>query len=140
MQHEPNEVLIPKAVKAIKKHCLYFMGDIPPYLGMAHSTFYARGLDKTEDIRMALLENRTNTKVKMRKKWEMGDNATTQIALMKLIASEDERKRMSQTYVDMTTDGDKIVESIDYSKLSKQTLREILNAKTIQDDGNNSTN
>ena len=44
----------------------------------------------------------------MRSKWYKSDNATLQMGLMKLISSDEERQRLSQTHIDHTTKGKEI--------------------------------
>jgi hypothetical protein len=44
--------------------------------------------------------NRTELKVSMRSKWYKSDNATLQMALMKLLCTPEERKILSMNYVE----------------------------------------
>ena len=60
-------------------------------------TFYDHDLHKCDTIKSALEKNRINMKVDMRDKWYNSDNATLQIALMKLIADDDEAHRLNGT-------------------------------------------
>jgi hypothetical protein len=48
-----------------------------------------------DNIKSALEKNRVSMKSNMRKKWYKSDNPTLQVALMKLIANEDEAARLS---------------------------------------------
>ena len=41
----------------------------------------------------------------MYKKWFDSNNATLQIGLMKLLGSDEERKKLSSSYLDHTSDG-----------------------------------
>ena len=97
-----------QALEAIEKHKLFFFNDISAYLPCSRATLYNLGLDKLDTIEKALEENRTRAKNSMRAKWYKSDNATLQVALMKLISDDDERKKLSQTYTDLTTDGEKL--------------------------------
>lgn len=96
------------ALKAIKEHKLYFIEHIIPYLPCASSTFYALELEKSEAIKNAININKVAVKNKVLNKWADSDNATLQVAHYKLIAADEERKKLSQTYTDVTSDGDKI--------------------------------
>lgn len=60
------------------------------------------------ELKEALDKNRVTLKVELRKKWRDSDNATLQMGLMKLIASNEERKSLSQSYHDLTTEGKSI--------------------------------
>jgi hypothetical protein len=98
-----------KSLKAIKEHRLFFINDIPAYLPCCRATFYNLGLDKLDTIKDALEQNKIETKNSMRAKWYKSDNATLQIALMKLISSDEERRKMSQNYNEITgIDGEDI--------------------------------
>ena len=71
----------------------------------AGKTFYTHKLQELQTIKDALTKVKTEIKVSMRSKWYKSENATLQMGLMKLIGSDDERKRLSQTHSDITTDG-----------------------------------
>ena len=53
-------------------------------------------------IKEELEKNRVAIKANLRKKWYDSDNATLQIALMKLISTDDERRKISNTFIDKT--------------------------------------
>lgn len=93
--------LLDKAKKAIKEHGLYFIEDVVAYLPCAKSTFYEHipnESDNYKSIVELLEENRISDKVVMRKKWKDSDNATLQMGLMKLLSSDEERRRLSMEY------------------------------------------
>lgn len=97
-----------KAIEAIDKHNLFFIEDVVAYLPCSKTTFYAKGLHESNELMEKLETNRMHTKNALRKKWFASDNATLQMALMKIIASNEERQKLSQTYVDHTSGGDKL--------------------------------
>lgn len=100
-----------QAKELVTKHNLYFIEDIVALLPISKPTFYDYfPIDSNEvnELKALLEENRVNTKVAMRKKWNDSDNATLQMALMKLICNDNERKKLAINYNDHTTDGDKI--------------------------------
>ena len=78
--------------------------------------------------RSRIAENKIKTKVALRNKWFESDNPTLQISLMKLIADDDERKKLSTTYQDITSNNESIhqYDELDYSKLSTECLEEIV--------------
>jgi hypothetical protein len=79
-------------------------------LPCCRATFYNLGLDKLDTIKDALEQNKIETKNSMRAKWYKSDNATLQIALMKLISSDEERRKMSQNYNEMSgRDGEELI-------------------------------
>lgn len=124
-----TEELYNESIKAIDDNGLFWVDDIIAYLPCSKPTFYEHfpsESDELNELKERLYKNRISLKVKLRKKWEDSDNATLQMGLMKLIAEDDERKKLSQTYQDHTTNGKEITpDSIDYSKLSKAALEEI---------------
>ena len=65
------------------------------YLPCSKQTFYDHHLDKVDAIKAAIEKNRTDLKIGLRKKWYESDNATTQIALYKLIGTDDESDRIN---------------------------------------------
>lgn len=103
-----TEDLRKQSMEAIRQHNLFFIEDLVAYLPCDKTTFYAHKLNESNDIKEALEKNRIKTKGGLRSKWYKSENATTGIALYKLIADDRERKLLSQTYTDVTTDGEKI--------------------------------
>jgi len=92
--------LFDKALILIKEKNLYFAEDVIALLGVSAPTFYAHfKVDSNElnTIKELLISNRVSTKVKMRKQWSESDNATLQVALMKIISNEDEAHRLNGT-------------------------------------------
>jgi len=119
-----------QALDAIKEHNLMFITDLPSYLPCARSTFYLLELDKVDDIKDALEVNRVRIKNGLRAKWYKSENATVQIALYKLIGTDDEVHRLNGTRQEISGPGGKAIqlEQIDYKKLSDDALREIIAA------------
>lgn len=84
-----------QALEAIRANNLMFVTDVPAYLPCSMATFYNKKLEELESIKEALEQNRIKTKNGLRAKWYKNDNATTQIALYKLLANEDEAHRLN---------------------------------------------
>jgi len=72
--------------------------------------------------------NKIEKKQGLRKKWYENVNATTQLALYRLLSIPQEHKLLNQSYVYHTTDGEKVGE-VDMTKLSDKTLEELKKAK-----------
>ncbi len=83
------------AVEAIQKHKLFFIDDLMAYLPCARSTFYLKGLDKSDIIKDAINKNRILAKIDLRKEWRFSNNAALQMGLYKLLATDDELQRLS---------------------------------------------
>lgn len=113
-----------RAIKAIEENNLFFISDVATYLPCSRSTFYNLGMDKLDSIKELLENNRVRTKSSMRSKWYKSQNATLQIALMKLIATDDERRWLTQSHTDITSLGEKIetvtAEKEDVQQLAKE--------------------
>ena len=106
-----QEEIYNKALEVIKKYNPIFIDEIVSYLPITRATFYSYfpvDSDKLNNIKSELEDNIVNVKGKLRKKWQDSENATLQMGLMKLISSDEERRRLSQSNVDHTTKGDKI--------------------------------
>lgn len=95
-------------MKVIHKEKLCFIEDVAANLGISRSTFYEHGLDKSDTIKEALINNKIAKKKKLRNKWEDSDNATLNIALYRLLADDDELVRLSKQHVDVTSKDEKI--------------------------------
>jgi len=89
-----------QAKEMIVKHKLFFIDDIIAFLPISSSTFYAWELEKSEELKELLNLNRTELKVSMRSKWYKSNAPALQMALMKLIATPDELKKLSMQYIE----------------------------------------
>jgi len=90
-----------KAKQAILHNGLFFIDDVIAFLPIAKSTFYEFfpiESNQSNELKELLETNRTNIKVKMRKKWLDSENASLQMGLMKMICTDEERKKLSTTY------------------------------------------
>ena len=87
-----------QAKEVIVKHKLFFIDDIVAFLPIASSTFYAWELEKSEELKELLHQNRVTLKVSMRSKWYTSNAPALQMALMKIIASPEELRRLSMTH------------------------------------------
>lgn len=94
-----------QAKEAIVKHKLFFIDDIVAFLPISRSTFYEWQFDKSDELKELLNQNRTELKVSMRSKWYKSNAPALQMALMKLIATPEELKKLSMNYTDVTSNG-----------------------------------
>ena len=97
----------PRTLAQIKKKALeilndpkkykdvYFFCDLAIELGYSRQYLYSIGLDKDDAIKEALENNKKTIKRGLRNKWYINDNATTQVALYKLLADEEELNRLA---------------------------------------------
>jgi hypothetical protein len=100
-----------QAKEVTVKNKLFFIEDIVAFLPISKKTFYEYfpiESDESNELKELLQINKTELKVGLRKKWYGSDNATLQMALMKLICSDEERKMLSMNHTDLTTNGKEI--------------------------------
>ena len=83
------------ALEAIKKHKLTWHDEIVAFLPVARSTYYNKEMDKLDTIKDAITSNKLEMKAKLKKRWFESDNPTLSIALMKLIANEEEWDKLN---------------------------------------------
>ena len=90
-----------QAKEMIVKHKLFFIEDIVAFLPCDKTTFYSffkvesNELNELKDL---LNINRTELKVSMRSKWYKSNAPALQMALMKLIASPEELRKLSMNH------------------------------------------
>ena len=110
MAYDRNKIF-EQAKEMIVKHKLFFVDDIVSFLPCSKSSFYEfypDGSDELDELKRLLEVNRTTLKVSMRSKWYTSNAPALQMALMKLIATEEERKALSMQHIDHTTKGEQI--------------------------------
>jgi len=102
MAYDRNKIL-KQAKEMIVKHKLFFVEDIVSFLPCATSTFYEffpANSEEMEELKELLTVNRTELKVSMRSKWYKSNAPALQMALMKLIATPEELKKLSMQYIE----------------------------------------
>ena len=115
--------LIKKSLAAIEQRKLIFYDEIASYLPCSRATFYNHKLDKLDDIKDALEKNRDEIKSALRAKWYKSDNATLQIALMRLVCTDEERRKLAINYQEVTgKDGEKL-----YGDMTEDDKKDLVN-------------
>jgi hypothetical protein len=85
------------------KHKLFFMDEVPDFLPCSRSTFYdyfPDGSDELDALKSLISINKTQIKTSMRSKWYTSNAPALQLALMKLIATPEELKKLSMQYIE----------------------------------------
>lgn len=91
------------AKQKIVEHKLFFVEDIVAFLPCSKPTFYdffPPDSNELNELKELLTQNRTELKVSMRSKWYKSNAPALQMALMKLIATPEELKRLSMQYTE----------------------------------------
>jgi len=105
-----------QAKEVTVKNKLFFIEDIVAFLPISKTTFYEYfpiESNETNELKELLEEQRITIKTSMRSKWYKSENATLQVSLMKLICTDDERKKLSMTH-NVLEGGDKPIQ-IDFT-------------------------
>ena len=92
-----------QAKEMIVKHKLFFVEDIIAFIPCSKQTFYdffPVESDELDTLKTLLEVNRTTLKVSMRSKWYTSNAPALQMALMKLIATPEELRKLSMQYVE----------------------------------------
>lgn len=98
-----KQKIFEQAKEVIVKNKLFFIEDIVAFLPISKPTFYEYfPIDSNEvnELKGLLETNRIELKVSMRSKWYKSNAPALQMALMKLIATPDELKKLSMQYVE----------------------------------------
>lgn len=114
-----------QAKEVIVKHKLFFIEDIVAFLPIAKKTFYEFfpvESNECNELKALIETQRIELKVKMRSKWYQSNAPALQMALMKLIASPEELKRLSMTYTDNET---KIQGGLNVNVVNKEDIDNI---------------
>ncbi len=122
----PKKELYDKAVKVITENNLFFFDDVIAFLPCDRATFYRRfppDSPEHKDMLDKMELNRVRTKSSIRHKLYTMDNPTAQLALYRMLATPEERKAISLTYTDVTTNGKSLVKDMPIDELNKEIER-----------------
>jgi len=79
------------------------MDEVPDFLPCGRSTFYdyfPDGSDELDTLKSLISINKTQVKTSMRSKWYTSNAPALQMALMKLIATPEELKKLSMQFIE----------------------------------------
>ena len=100
-----------QAKEVTVKHKLFFIEDIVAFLPCSKNYFYDHfptDSNEYDELKGLLETNRTTLKVSMRSKWYTSNAPALQMALMKLIATPEELRKLSMQHNDITSGGKEI--------------------------------
>ena len=107
-------------LETIAKNPIFNFKDIFVYYkGCGRSTAYNHNLDKLDSIKEALYSNRRKGVSSLLAKWLASDNATLQLAAMRMICDAEEHRSLNQNYSDITTKGEKIEVADPFAQIRK---------------------
>jgi hypothetical protein len=102
MAYDRNKIF-EQAKEVIVKHKLFFIEDIVAFLPISKPTFYEYfdiNSNEFNELKELLETNRVSLKVSMRSKWYTSNAPALQMALMKLIATPEELKKLSMQFIE----------------------------------------
>ncbi len=100
MAYDRNKIF-EQAKEVIVKHKLFFIEDIVAFLPCSKNYFYDHfptNSNEYDELKGLLETNRTTLKVSMRSKWYTSNAPALQMALMKLIATPEELRKLSMNH------------------------------------------
>lgn len=95
-----KDILEKQIIEAIEREELTFFSEIVLFVAVSRATLYNLEFDKLDSIKEKLDTNRVKHKNTMRRKWRDSDNATLQISAYKLLADDDELKKLTMNKVE----------------------------------------
>ena len=107
MSYKKNN-LYRQAMQAVEERNLFFIEDIVAFLPCDKSTFYRHFPPESDEynaIRHALETNKVRTKSAIRHRLFNMENPTAQLALYRMIATQEERDAIVMTKSDITSGG-----------------------------------
>lgn len=122
-----------QAKEVIVKHKLFFVEDIVAFLPCDKTTFYRffePESNEYNELKELLETNRVELKVSMRSKWYKSNAPALQMALMKLIASPEELRKLSMTYTDITSKDESINKPVNPTEIM-ENITKVLNGGSI---------
>lgn len=105
--------LYEQAMQVIEERNLFFIEDVVAFLPCVKSVFYAKfptDSDEMNSIKRALETNKIRTKSAIRHRLFNMDNPTAQIALYRMIATQEERDAISMNRTDITSGGKELTQ------------------------------
>lgn len=93
-------------IKLIPEKPIFSYKDIFVYYkGCTRQWSYTLGIDKNDTIKELIYDNKRRGVSTLMSKWVNSNNPTLEIAAMRLLADDDERKKLSINHTDVTTNG-----------------------------------
>lgn len=118
MAYDKDKLLKDALEKAEEKNC-FFIEQLISFLPCDKTTFYRLFDVKSNEyntIKDILDKNKVEIKTAMYNKWFDSDNATLQIGLMKLIATDEEAHRLNGSKSEVKLEGDVNIPIMQWAK------------------------
>jgi hypothetical protein len=102
--------LFEKAIEAIKERKLFWIEQVVVYLPCVKSVFYdhfPNDSNESNALKTLLEDNRIKVCQAQNNKWFNSEQGALQIAFRKIVGTDEERRKLSQTYQDVNIGGKK---------------------------------
>lgn len=122
MAYNKEKLLKDALEKAEEKKC-FFIEQLVSFMPCCKTTFYEllkNDSDEMNAIKDVLDKNKIEVKTAMYNKWFKSDNATLQIGLMKLIATDEEAHRLNGSKSEVKLGGEVNIPVMQWSKDDEQ--------------------
>ena len=118
----PVEEHIKQIIELIPNKPIFTFKDVFVYYkGCTRQWAYALDIDKNDTIKVLIYDNKRKGVTSLLSKWITSNNATLEIAAMRLLADDEERKMLSMNHTDITTNGKEITGK--YSDWTPEQIR-----------------
>ena len=122
-----KQKIFEQAKEVTVKNKLFFIEDIVAFLPCSKNYFYDHfppDSNEYDELKALLDTNRTTLKVSMRSKWYTSNAPALQMALMKLIATPEELRKLSMQFIE--SENKNTNNNFDISKIyDKETPEEV---------------
>lgn len=115
-------------ITLIEKRNITFVDELFIFTDVQPSIFFDYELNKSQKIKDQIEINRSKLKKELREKWLESTNATLNVALYKLVCSEEERKSLSSSSSTKNAQTNDICTQEEYLKSLKEMSEGLENA------------
>ena len=118
-------------ITLIEKRNITFVDELFIFTDVQPSIFFDYELNKSQKIKDQIEINRSKLKKELREKWLESTNATLNVALYKLVCSEEERKSLSSSSSTKNAQTNDICTQEEYLKSLKEMSEGLENANWL---------
>ncbi|MBS4760288.1 MAG: hypothetical protein KHX03_06285 [Clostridium sp.] len=115
-----TEKLKKLCLELIKENNLVFFDELFVFSDIEPAMFFESGLAETQSLKDALEINRAKLKRELRLKWFDSTNATLNAALYKLVCTEDEKRALSSSQSQKSSQSPEVCTQEEYLRSLKE--------------------
>jgi len=95
-------------MEVIEKEEIIFIDELIAFIPISERTFYNWKLQELQELKGAINKQKVLSKTGLRKDWRFSQSHVLQLALYRLLATEEERRLLATNYTDVTTKGESV--------------------------------